>query len=157
MSRYGEDKKKEHLSLTKRALVRKPDITLTQLMGVFAKNGTKISIEYASRLVKKIRTERAYRYDKYTKAIIVAEFQDFISDLEPRLREIAESGNTKAAVAAIQALVQNKKDLINMAMDLGLLERMLGTIDVNTYNVAEISKLVKQANEQRNNSESNTG
>ena len=147
MSRYSKEKKKEHLAITRRAMARKPDITLLQLMNFFEKQKQPIGINYASDLVRKVKNERATRYDRYTKSMIVADFEDFIRDLQPRLRELAEDRSGKVSVMAINALVQHKKELIEMAMDLGLIDRHLGKIE--HYNVAEIAKLVEQANEKR--------
>lgn len=155
MSRYSKEKKKEHLAIVKRILVRKPDATLMQIMDIFKKNNQKICINYANKLANNIQHERAVRYGHYTRSIVMANYEDFIKELEPLLRNISEnSKDEKARVMAIRQLVDNKRAILNALMDLGLLDRVLGKVEV--YDVAEIAKLVKNANEQRNNRQINS-
>lgn len=156
MSRYTKEKKKEHLALVKRILVNKPDASGIQVREMLNSVGVKIDLTYVYRLINTVIKERTYRYNYATKSKVIAEYEDFIRDLEPILRKIGEgSESDMASVVAIKALVENRKILLDKMMDFGLLERHLGKLEV--YDVAEIAKVVEQINEQRNNNQRNTG
>jgi hypothetical protein len=150
MSKYGNDKKKEHLAMIRRAMVVNPQASGQQITDLLKKRGHNFGKNYVYAMIKRVRGERATRYDRKTKAIVVAEFHDFIEQLEPRLREIALSiDDERAAVQAIKTLVENKKLLIDMAMDLGLIERQLGTVNVNNFDMAALSKIAEDASRKR--------
>lgn len=152
---YGRQKRREHMAIIRQIMVRYPNATIDQI-GKIVKTVPSyeektFSKDYINKLQRAIHTERAVRYEEQTKALVIAAFEDFINDLEPRLRAIInDKSDNRASVAAAKQLVENRRQIIEMAMDVGLLERSLGNLNVIKYDVAEISKLVEQKlNEKR--------
>lgn len=146
---YGRQKRREHIAIIRQIMVRYPNATIEQI-GELVKTvpdyqEKTFSKVYINKLQSLIHAERAARYDEQTKALVVASFEDFINDIEPRLRSIMNNKNdSRASVVAAKQLVENRKQLIEMAMDVGLLERKLGSVDLVHYDVATISRLVEQ-------------
>jgi len=144
---YGDEKKKEHLAIVKSAIVRYPNITGSQIIELLEKKNPplKLGWNYVFSLMKKIHRERAQRYNRTTKLRVIAEFDDFIHDLEPLLRNISNnSKNDMAKIFALKQLVENKKSLIDKMMDLGVLDRQLGVVDVNVFDVAKLSQIARE-------------
>ena len=149
MSLYSEEQKQEHLAITRRVVIRNPNVNGYEAQRILEKAGYKLNKEYVYKILAKIRDERTKRYDRHTKEIIIAEFDDFINDLEPKLREIIAAGEDNNKIQAIRTLVKHKEILLDKMMDMGLLERQIGSIEM--YDMANIAKLVKEANERKNN------
>ena len=85
MSLYSEEQKQEHLAITRRVVIRNPNVNGYEAQRILEKAGYKLNKEYIYKILAKIRDERTKRYDRHTKEIIIAEFDDFINDLEPKL------------------------------------------------------------------------
>ena len=152
MSLYSDEKKQEHISLVRKVMILDIDITGTRVQQVLKDKGYNLGLDYVYRLMKCVVGERRKRYDRETKNEIVAKFEDFVKDLEPKLRKISnESKSDIAKIEAIKSLISHYKDIINMQMDLGVLERNLGTIRSENYHfdIVKIAKLIEQAKQMK--------
>jgi len=148
MSKYSKEQSKEHLGIIKRLLIKKPNLTIEKTIGLVNEIiGITFDKDYVAKLLKKIRGERVNRYNNATKANAVALYEDFIEDLNADLRNLYsnEKISISEKVNIIRTLAQNYKEIVNMQMDLGILERELGTMRSEVINVAEIAKLVREA------------
>ena len=157
MSKYNDEQKAEHKEIIKRILVRKPQISIQDTKRALGKIGYDLHIDYISKLYRDVLVERTTRYNKHTKAIAIAKYEDFVQDLNNTLYNIKEDkdSSNKDKIFAIRTLVENQKSIINMLMDMGILERDLGRIRADIIDVASLAKLAREArNDPRFNIES---
>ena len=150
--KYSVEKGKEHLAMVRKVISARPDASGNQIKETLIENGYKFDIKYIQRLVRKIANERRVRYDRETKNEIVARFEDFVKGLEPQLRKLSTRGEKDTdKINAIKVLVDNYKSIIEMQMDLGVLERNLGTVRSEGYHfdIVKIAKMIEEVNKQK--------
>lgn len=147
MPKYSKEKQKEHIALVRKIITAKPESSGLQVQRTLDDNGYRFEKSYVYKLLKKIVNERRLRYDSETKSEIIAKFEDFVKGLEPQLRTLSQAGERDFdKINAIKLLVENYKHLINLQMDLGVLERNLGTIKSEGYHfdVVKIAKMIEE-------------
>jgi len=152
MSKYSKEKKQEHLAIVRRIISTKRDASGVQVMEILKNSGLKFDEKYVYKLFNTIINERRVRYDRETKNEVVAKFEDFIKALEPKLQKLSETGfKDSDKINAIKLLAQNYKEIINLQMDLGVLERNLGTIKTEGYHfdIVKIAKMVEQVKKEK--------
>jgi hypothetical protein len=157
MSISTKESKLEHMAVVRRITSSVPDISIANIKLQTDKMGYNFPVSYICRLKSKIATERALRYDRQTKSTIVAQFEDFIKALEPKLRTISSNGKDRDKLEAIKILVSNYRQLIDLQMDLGVIERNLGTIKTENYHfdIVKLAKLVEKVNKEKENDRGN--
>jgi len=147
MSKYNEAEQKEHQALVKRLMIRKPQIGSTEVKSALEKVGITLDRDYVRKLSKQVVEERTKRYEKHTKAIAVARYEDFVRDLDATLYTIKDDkkASNRDKIFAIRTLVENQKSIMNMLMDMGILERDLGKLKAEIVDVAALAKIVRDA------------
>jgi hypothetical protein len=157
MSKYSDKKHNENISLVKRLMIRKPDISVRETKVALENIGREFDKDYIHKLIGIVIEERTKRYDKHTKTIAVAKYEDFVRDLDATLYAIKDSkkASNRDKIFAIRSLVENQKSIMNMLMDMGILERDLGKLRADVYDVAALAKIVRESqNDPRFNTES---
>jgi hypothetical protein len=148
MGKYSEKKHNENIALVKRLMIRKPDISVRETKVALEKIGRTLNKDYINKLISITVAERTKRYDKHTKTIAVAKYEDFVRDLDATLYTIkdSETASNRDKIFAIRSLVENQKSIMNMLMDMGILERDLGRLRADVYDVAALAKIVRESN-----------
>jgi len=121
-----------------------------------------IDRNYASKLVDEVRTERLEAITQETKEELYAEISDLVYYINDSLRAIAEEEKleyTKVGkdgepiqtkiyaqqnrIKALNSIVDNTLKLVDKKMDLGILERRLGTVDTRIIDVMSALKKIR--------------
>jgi len=152
--RVGKEKTKEHLALVRKAISRNPNASILQIRDLLANIGYKLDKNYIHKLMKKIRSERAVRYDRAAKNEAIAKFDDFLQDMSDELNKIVSNPeNQKSKIMAIRTLVGNYKTLLDLQFDMGVFERNLGKMKNEVVNVGDILKIINDT--RRENQDTN--
>ncbi len=123
MPKLSKGLQQENISRIRRLLVLKPDATAREIS-----EATHLDKEYVQKLIGKIRGERAKRMDLKTIDIVLAEFEDVLSESDKRLWKIVnnETASDKNVIAALRELRSNIKEVFDKMFDAGIFERQLG-------------------------------
>lgn len=143
---YSKEMKKEHTALIKQILIIKPDASIRQVVAAMTANARPLSFDYVMGLMRKIRAERARRYERATAKEAIAKFEDLVKNVEEELRKLKnETSSDMVKAIALSNIVKHKKELLNLQFDAGVFERKLGTLNAQVVNVAEILKVLEDA------------
>lgn len=124
------------------------------------------SMEYITAIVKEVREERIQRIRELNKEELVAHFGDIVEFVCQQLRAIAqeekivvENKDAKMEarifgqsnrIKALNSIIINYEKLLNITMDLGLLDRKLGTTDVRVLDILAALKHERNLTRQNN-------
>lgn len=116
---------KQYISRIRRILVLKPDASVREVGEILG-----IDKDYANKLLNKIRKERAKRMDLKTVNLVLAEFEDIMSESDKKLWAIVNTENqdTKSVIFALKELRNNNVALFDKMFDAGIFERQLGKL-----------------------------
>jgi hypothetical protein len=152
MPAYSKEYEKEMIAHVRKILVVKPDASIRQINKTLAENNITMSNNYIMVLLRKIRNERANRYNNAAANTAIAKFEDFVKYVNNELLKIAQqdkSGMTRAI--ALASTVKHYKDILNLQFDMGVFERKLGSAKLEVTNIAEILKIITDAENKRTN------
>ena len=146
---YGKEREQELMARIRQIIVIKPDSSCREISKVMGENSMPITKEYALKLLKKIRGERANRYNNAAAKSAVAEFEDFIKLLAEDWRKLKSSTELDVVKGmALVNLAKNYKTVLDLKFDIGIFERKLGTLKNENYDMVEILKIITNADEQ---------
>ena len=163
MSVRSKEYEKEMIARVRQILIVKPDASIRQIVKVMNENNIKMSFEYVMTLLKKIRNERANRYNTAVAHTAIAKFEDFVKYVESELLKIAKnSPSDMVRTIALSNMVKHYKDILNLQFDMGVFERKLGSAKLEITNIAEILKIITEAendikSKRANNQDDNAG
>ncbi len=153
MSIVPLEKKEEYKAIIRRVTLFNPSMSLLELQRRLkdAETPLSLSYDYLKQLIKEIREERTSRLEEETKENLYTQVAETVEWVNQQLRAIAqeeklvymEKGADGEAVAspkmrifaqqnrtkALNSVVDNLLKLLNLKMDLGIIERNLGTAD----------------------------
>lgn len=157
MPAYTKEHEQELMSKIRQIMVLKPDASCRQIVDVMQQNGRSITKEYVLKLQKKIRGERAHRYDNAAAKEAIAKFEDFVKTMNEELLKLNKE--TKLDVVksiTISNIVKNYKMVLDFQFDTGVFERKLGKMTIEQINVAEILKAIKDERDAKQNQNRNS-
>jgi hypothetical protein len=150
MPALSKETQNYHQSRIRAVLVVDPQASLREIKDTLAKSPSapiNLDRDYISRLVKKIRAERAVRNDQVSIGRRISELQDKIKRIDGQLWAIAADRGAKdiAKVQALKALAENELKLLSAEMDAGIYDRKVGTLKVEERKVSLLT-IINQAN-----------
>lgn len=158
---YSEEQHEEQKAIIRRIMAMNPTITLRVLRNRLMKadQPLELSLPYLMELTREVRTERVKAIEDETKEDIYAEMKDVVEYVNRSLREIAleekiVSSNKNNSVEsrvygqnnrikAMNSIVDNSIKLLNLKMDLGIVERKVGTMDINIISMMSALKRIR--------------
>lgn len=152
MSIVAPEKKEEYKAIIRRVISMNPTVSIYELQRRLksAQTPLELSYNYLTALVREIRVDRVREVDEQTKEDLFAQIQDVVIWVNDQLRAIAqeeklvytktkdgvptEKADTRIfaqqnRIKALNSVVVNLEKLINLKMDMGLIDRKLGTAD----------------------------
>ena len=146
MSKYSKEKQKEHMAKIRQIIVINPNASILQIQTVLEKNNYPLDKNYIGKLLRKIASERASRYNSAAAHTAIAKFEDFVKYVENELLKIAkESPSDMVKTVALSNTVKHHKEVLNLQFDMGVFERKIGSSKVEITNIAEILKIITDA------------
>lgn len=154
-------------ALVRRVLTMNPSMTVAALKERLQNASTPIliGINQLHRLVADIRSDRIKEVELETKDDIYAQIKDTVEWVNNQLRAIADEeklvymaldsdGKPKASpetrifaqnnrIKALNSVVENLIKLVNLKMDLGIIERKLGTADFQITDMLSALKKIR--------------
>jgi hypothetical protein len=130
MPSYSEERQKEQMALIKEILIIKQTATVLEVQKILEeKRQMHLDKKYIGKLFKKIRGERATRYENANAKEALANFEDLMGYLKNELIKIKNNTTSDMVkTIAIKNISQIYKDLLNLQLDFGIFERKLGTL-----------------------------
>lgn len=153
MSIVPIEKKEEYKAVIRRVLTMNPSISTRELQRRLSEANEPITLsrDYLTELVGEVRIDRIREVEEETKEDIYAKMADVVEYVNQQLRAIAQeeklvySSHKKDGVPsekpetrifaqnnrikAMNSIIDNLIKLYNLKMDLGIIERKVGTMD----------------------------
>lgn len=161
---YSAEEREEHKAVIRRVLTMNPTLSLVQIKNRLAKaeSPLELSINYIMNLCREVRTDRIEAIHDETKEDIYGMMKDVVEyvnqnlraiaqeeklvymnkDMSPEARTIGQSNRIKA----MNSIIDNLMKLVNLKMDLGIIERKVGTVDHNIIDVMSAIKKIRNGN-----------
>lgn len=157
----SDETREEHKAIVRNVITRNPVISLRTLQKRLRESETPIelSLNYLAEVVRSIKLDRAEAINEETKEDIYAEMKDVVDYVNRELRIIAQeekivSTNKKNSaevriygqnnrIKAMNSIVDNLIKLVNLKMDLGIVERKVGTMDINIISAMSALKKIR--------------
>lgn len=164
---YSIEEREEHKAIIRRVITFNPTASLRsiQMRLRTAEKPLSLSIDYIQDLGREVRRDRIEALNEETKEDIYAEIKDLIEWVNSQLRAIAQEEklvysrvdkNDKPTetpetrifaqnnrIKALNSVVDNMMKLVNLKMDLGIIERKVGTMDINVISVMSALKKIR--------------
>ena len=155
------EQKEEYKAVINSALIFHPYISTFRLHEQLERQDPPLhlDLDYLYKLVAEVKLEKTQRYLQATKDEVVSQFEDLVEYVNTQLRRIAneekivektsgESAKSRVfsqrnRIEALKSIVANYEKLNNMKMDLGVLERKLGSIKAD-FRVLDVLQAVKE-------------
>lgn len=165
---YSEETREEHKAIVRSIITRNPVISLRSLKKRLneSENPIDLSLPYLMQIVRSIRVDRVEAINEETKEDIYAEMKDVVDYVNRELRMIAQqekivSTNAKNGaearifgqnnrIKAMNSIVDNLIKLVNLKMDLGIVERKVGTMDINIISAMSAIKKIRNGDYKTN-------
>jgi hypothetical protein len=143
MPAYNKDYEKELIAKIRKIIVLNPGVSGRQIEGALKKNGVNISRNYITKLLHKIRRERYCRFERSAVNNVIAEFEDFVKNINEKLREIENSSRSDITkIRALDVMVKNYDKLLNMQFDMGVFNNENNS--ERKFNVAKVLEALKR-------------
>lgn len=143
MPKISDDKEAEYIERIRSIIVRRPDVTISQIQELLemAKSPISLSRQYTHNLVRKIRKNRAQRLNHYTLNLVLGKFEHEAEELKKKLWTIADSqmSTDKDKIAAMRELRSTSEALFDKMFDSGFFKRNLGKTETE-YTLSEESQ-----------------
>lgn len=158
---YSIEQREEQKLMIRSLLAKNPMLSMRRVMNALA-NAEKpivLSLPYVMELVREVRTDRVQAIQEETREDIYSEMKDVVDYVNRELRNIATeekivSTNTKNSaearifgqgnrIKAMNSIVDNLIKLVNLKMDLGIVERKVGTMDINIISAMSALKKIR--------------
>ncbi len=169
MSLYTEDQREEHKAVVRRIITLNPTLSLRAIKGrlATAEKPIDLSVPYIMSMAREIRQDRIEAINEETKEDIYGQMRDTVEFVNQNLRAIAQEeklvySKTKDGIPvekaetrifaqnnrikAMNSIIDNLMKLWNLKMDLGIIERKVGTVDHNIIDVMSALKKVRNGN-----------
>lgn len=131
--RLSKETQKEHIAWIRRVLVMDPSITIPGIQNVIEKSyGRRMAADYIWRLLKKVRGERAKRFERATLFKFLARFADIVTESDKKLWMIVNDNSRldKDRISALREIRNNNRELFDKMFDSGIFEKKLGELGV---------------------------
>ncbi len=150
MAHYSKEQKDEFKSIIRSMIVRKPDLSIRQIVDLLANNPKrpiKLGKNYVHALVKHIRRDRKKRIDYYILNEVLGKFEDEVEEMKQILFGMIQSREVPARtkIAAIKEYRDSSLALFDKMFDAGVFERKLGTVDTGRVLTQEERDLLNRA------------
>jgi hypothetical protein len=153
MSIIPLEQKEEYKAIIRRIMAMNPTLSIREIHRRLAEADKPIALdrEYLGKLVQEIRRDRITEIENETKEDIYAKMSDVVEFVNQQLRAIAQEeklvymdrdakGDATASpkmrifaqqnrTKALNSVIDNLLKLYNLKMDLGIIERKVGTMD----------------------------
>ncbi len=150
MPKYSKIHEQEFVGKIRQVLVINPNATILGIQKILSNNGIELDKDYINKLLKKIRGERAHRYNNIAKQEAMAKFEDFILYAREKFLKIYQtSNNDMVKTAALNHASNQYKDLLKMQLDVGVFEEKAKDNKKEVDNIAEILKIIDNAEKER--------
>lgn len=134
----------------RKIIVIKPGASEREIESALREKNINISRQYIRGLLKKIHGERAWRYNNVAAKMAIAQFEDFVKFVASELIKIRTTTKSDMVkVIALDNMIKHYRSLIDLQFDMGVFERKLGTIRTEVVNIAELLKLLKDAEQEQ--------
>lgn len=167
MSIVPLEKKEEYKAVIRRVIAMNPTISVLELQRRLGESSPPLALsrDYLTSLVKEIRLERIKEVEDQTKEDLFAQVQDVVIFVNNQLRAIANEEklvytklndkglpSEKAEVRifaqqnrikALNSVIVNLEKLVNLKMDLGIIERKVGTMDFKVIDMMSALKKIR--------------
>lgn len=134
MSRYSKELEAYHVERVRGVMTVRPNATGSEIVRFLEKSNTPLSLHpsYVRKLQKKVVGERMHRARNININLRIAEIQDKKRIIDERLwEESADKTNPGVVrVMALKQLIENEEKILKMEMESGIIERRLGTVEV---------------------------
>ncbi len=161
------EEKEEYKRIVRRIMTMNPTITIYELVRRLkeAEKPIDLSRQYVTQLVREVRLERIKEIEDESKEDIYAKMMDAVAFVNNQLRAIAQeeklvysevgpNGEPLASpkmrifaqnnrIKALNSVVDNLLKLANLKMDLGIVERKVGTMDFQIIDVMSALKKIR--------------
>ena len=150
MGAYSKEFKSELNARVRAMMVRKPNITPTQAVKVLASGEypMKLGYSYVNNVMKKIRRERAHRFDWYLLGEVLGKYEDTAFMIIERAWVIATDKNStnNEKLSAMSQVRETMNDLMERYFNSGVLEKKLGTMEITEKKIS-FSMILNQLDE----------
>ncbi len=128
-------------------LVHNPSTPVTKIMDHLERNGMKLSFKTVAKYVQEIKQERIERYFNAEIGEEIARFEDLSHALSQQLWAIVtdKGASNFERVAAVKAIVDTQKTLLDKKFDAGVFERKIGTLQINHELNEEETDMIRKA------------
>lgn len=163
---FSPEQKEEYKQIIRRVLTLSPSISLREIQKRLkeAQSPVELSLPYIMEVTREIRTERIREIEQETKEEIFAQVKDLVEFINGQLRAIAqeeklvymktkdgvpvEKAETRIfaqnnRIKALNSMIDNTIKLVNLKMDLGIIDRKLGTMDVEIIDYMSALKKIR--------------
>lgn len=135
MSKYSKEVEQYHVERVRGVMTVRPGITGNEIARFLEKSKTaplSLHPDYVRKLQKKVIGERMFRARNLNMNLRIAEIQDKKRIIDERLwEESADKTNPGVVrVMALRQLIENEEKILKMEMESGVIERRLGTVEV---------------------------
>ena len=142
----SKEYEQEMMAIIRSMLVRNPNLTGTQIKNLLANNPKRpipLDKDYVYKLLKKIRTARAYRINQMAMTDYLSKFSDEAEELKQRLWSIIlnDKAKDKDVVSAVKELRNTSKELFDKMFESGIFERQLGKMEIK-HTLSEEDKAI---------------
>lgn len=166
---YTDEQRLEYKAVIRHILIFNPMATCRMIKTRLAKSEKPLdlSLEYILGLMKDIRADRRIEIEEETKEELYSHIRDTVDFVNQQLRAIAQEeklvySKTKDGlptespevriyaqnnrIKAINSIIDNIIKLANLKMDLGIIERKIGTVDHDIIDVMSALKNIRNGN-----------
>lgn len=149
MPPFSKEVQRLHMERIREILIFNPRATLVTIQKTLEespKDPRHFHLSYINKLKHRIDAERANRYNRINARHEVSMYEDLIKSITMQLVRIAtdKTATHKDKVAAWREIRKSHEDLLQKKGDFGILEKTLGTLNVDE--VQSITMIIKEVN-----------
>ncbi len=146
MSNYSEEKREEHKIKVRNILIRRPNVSIRQIVKVLKSENAELDKDYVNKIVRELDAKRTANLDKYALKSAVASFWERVNETDTYLWQILTDPKQPARdrVMAAREIRLNYKDVLEVMFNAGMFDRKVGKVDINMLDVfAIVEKMEK--------------
>jgi len=148
--RFSKEKNKEIIGKIKQVLIYNPTASVPQITRALEIGGYKLNIKTVDGFIKKIRGERAMRYNNASIKEAIAKFEDFKLLIDQILHNIIDNTtHERIKIEGLKQLVKQYRDLLVLQLDVGVFskpkDKEKNTDQPECTNIAEILRIIENA------------
>jgi hypothetical protein len=136
MSKYSKEHEKEFIGKIRKILVHHPGATILNIQKILDSNGIRLDKDYINKLLRKIRYERAYRYNNRAIQEAIAEYEDFVLYASGELMKMSQNTtNDMVKLAILNSLINQRRNLLKIQFEVGVFDKPSDNGDISIVQI----------------------